>query len=199
MNFLAHAYLSFQHDEVLVGNMISDFVKGKKRYDFPQGIQNGIELHRRIDTFTDTHPLTAEAKKYFTAAVGAYSGAFSDVAYDYFLATDKNEFRNSSLAEFANYAYGTLDTYYELLPTPFQSMLPYMKQQNWLFNYSTLKGIERSFEGIVKRAAYLKDSKPAYKVFIEYCDTLRPLYQKFFPELKTFAFQQLQTLLTQSQ
>jgi len=30
MNYLAHAYLSFDHEEILVGNLISDFVKGKK-------------------------------------------------------------------------------------------------------------------------------------------------------------------------
>ncbi len=51
MNYLAHAYLSFHDPEVLVGNMISDFVKGKKQYDYPDGIQKGIRLHRIIDLF----------------------------------------------------------------------------------------------------------------------------------------------------
>jgi acyl carrier protein phosphodiesterase len=39
MNYLAHAYLSFNDPEILVGNMISDFVKGKKKFDFPLRIQ----------------------------------------------------------------------------------------------------------------------------------------------------------------
>ena len=30
MNYLAHAYLSFGNEPVLIGNMISDFVKGNK-------------------------------------------------------------------------------------------------------------------------------------------------------------------------
>jgi acyl carrier protein phosphodiesterase len=199
MNYLAHAYLSFQNDEVLVGNMSSDFIKGKKRYNFSPQVQNGIELHRRIDAFTDTHIITAEAKKYFKEAVGTYSGAFTDVAYDYFLANDENEFTETSLKEFAQYVYRTLERNRTILPARLQSMLPYMQQQDWLFNYKSFWGIEKSFEGIVKRAVYLNDSKPAYNVFIEYCNTLRPLYQKFFPELKAFAFAQLQTLTTQSQ
>jgi acyl carrier protein phosphodiesterase len=198
MNYLAHAYLSFQHDEILVGNMSSDFIKGKKRYDYPPQVQTGIELHRRIDAFTDTHIITAEAKKYFKDAVGTYSGAFTDVAFDYFLANDQNEFTETSLKEFSQYTYSTLEKNFEGLPQKLQLMLPYMKQQDWLFNYRSFWGIEKSFEGIVKRAVYLKESKPAYNVFIEYCDTLRPLYQKFFPELKAFAFSQLQTLTTQS-
>src|SRR6476469_2834753 len=199
MNLLAHAHLSFQHDEILVGNMISDFVKGKKRYDYSPGIQNGIELHRRIDSFTDSHSITGEAKKYFKNTVGTYSGAFTDVAYDHFLANDPNEFSNESLQVFADYVYATLEKYKEVLPSKFAAMLPYMKQQNWIYNYKNVTGIERSFEGIVKRAVYLNESKPAFHVFIEYCDTLRPLYAKFFPDLKQFAFEQLHTLLIQTQ
>ena len=35
MNFLAHAFLSFNDPDILTGNMISDFVKGKQKFDFP--------------------------------------------------------------------------------------------------------------------------------------------------------------------
>ena len=46
MNYLAHAYLSFDDAEILTGNIISDFVKGKKKFDYPSRIQAGIKLHR---------------------------------------------------------------------------------------------------------------------------------------------------------
>lgn len=62
MNFLAHAWLSFDVPEILAGNLISDFVKGKKKFEFASGIQKGIELHRNIDAFTDQHPATKDAK-----------------------------------------------------------------------------------------------------------------------------------------
>ena len=42
--------------------MISDFVKGKKQFDYPINIQKGIQLHRAIDTFTDQHHATKAAK-----------------------------------------------------------------------------------------------------------------------------------------
>ena len=84
MNYLAHAYLSFNDPEILVGNMISDFVKGKKKFDYPIRIQSGITLHRMIDTFTDEHPATKEAKEFFRAYYRLYSGAFIDVVYDHF-------------------------------------------------------------------------------------------------------------------
>ena len=53
MNYLAHAFLSFQQPDILVGNMISDFVKGKSKFTYTPGIQKGIMLHRAIDQFTD--------------------------------------------------------------------------------------------------------------------------------------------------
>ena len=42
MNFLAHAWLSFDVPEILAGNLISDFVKGKKKFEFASGIQKEL-------------------------------------------------------------------------------------------------------------------------------------------------------------
>ncbi len=92
MNYLAHAYLSFEITDITVGNMISDFVKGKQKFDYPLTIQHGIMLHRAIDGFTDTHPITREAKSFFKGAYGPYSGPLVDVVYDHFLANDPLRF-----------------------------------------------------------------------------------------------------------
>ena len=74
--------------------MISDFVKGKKKFDFSPLIQKGIALHRAIDDFTDFHPATYNAKSYFRKEYRLYSGAFVDIVYDHFLANDKKEFED---------------------------------------------------------------------------------------------------------
>ena len=100
MNYLAHAYLSFNDPEILLGNMISDYVKGRKKFDYGPGILKGIMLHRAIDTFTDQHPVTKTAMKFFKPAYGLYAGAFVDVVYDHFLALDENEFNENSLFTF---------------------------------------------------------------------------------------------------
>ena len=76
MNYLAHATLSFANDSILVGNMISDFIKGKKKFDFPADIQKGIMLHRMIDTYTDTHAATKEAVKIFKPFALNYASVF---------------------------------------------------------------------------------------------------------------------------
>jgi len=187
VNYLAHAYLSFNHEEILVGNLISDFVKGKKKFSYPGGIQKGIVLHRAIDTFTDTHEVTKMAKNIFRPCYRLYSGAFVDVVYDHFLAIDPDEFTEESLQDFSEKVYDVLDQHINYLPEHFQRMFPYMKMQNWLYNYRNRWGTESSFEGVVRRASYLTESETAASLFEEHYKTLLQCYQSFFPDLKLFA------------
>ena len=194
MNFLAHAYLSFDQPEILVGNLISDFVKGKKQYDYPAGIQQGIKLHRAIDHFTDEHLVTKEAKEFFRPHYRLYSGALVDIVFDHFLANDSNEFSNENeLKDFSEKSYQIVSDYMYLLPDNFKKIFPYMQVQNWLYNYRHVQFIERSMLGLVRRSTYLTDSSMADEVLKKNYNELAICFQQFFPELKTFASN---TLLT---
>jgi acyl carrier protein phosphodiesterase len=194
LNYLAHAYLSFGDPEILVGNLISDFIKGKKKYDYPAGIQQGIALHRAIDTYTDEHPVTREAKEVLRPVYRLYSGALVDVLYDHFLATDVKEFTKDSLFDFSQQVYVTLDRHIHWLPERFAGMLPYMKTQNWLFNYHTLLGTQKSLEGVVRRARYLSESNSAYQLFEQHYQLFGDCYRQFWKDLQPFARQQYEIL-----
>ena len=196
MNYLAHAWLSFNHPQILVGNMISDFIKGKKQFDYPTIIHKGIQLHRAIDNFTDSHEATQQLKLFFKPQYRLYAGAFADVVYDHFLATDEGEFLTDvDLNHFATTTYEVLETNFTVLPETFQKMLPYMKEYNWLYNYRYKWGIEKSFAGLARRARYLPETAIAFELFNENYEAMRLIYQQFFPEIKTFAAHQMQQLL----
>jgi acyl carrier protein phosphodiesterase len=196
MNYLAHAYLSFNQPQLLVGNMISDFVKGKTKFTYPKEIQNGIALHRAIDEFTDVHPATKKAKEFFRPDYRLYSGAFIDVVYDHFLAIDTNEFIDeATLKTFSLQVYDTLDDNFSFLPDRFQKFLPHMKEHNWLFNYQYIIGIENSFGGLARRAAYINESATAFAVFKKNYTELKDCYNIFFPSVKKFASQYISNLL----
>lgn len=197
MNYLAHAYLSFGHPAILTGNMISDFVKGKKQYDYPPLIQHGIRLHRMIDSFTDTHPATRKAKTYFKPVAGLYAGAFIDVVYDHFLALDPSQLDEPGWTSFTQLSYTQLAANASVFPERFAAMFPYMRSQNWLYHYRFTSGIERSFEGLVRRARYLDDASPAFAVFIRHYQALQDCYAHFFPDVKIMAQLQMNVLLKQ--
>jgi acyl carrier protein phosphodiesterase len=195
MNYLAHACLSFNEPLVLVGNMISDYVKGKKQYDYLPGIRTGITLHRKIDAFTDEHPVTQELKSFFRPQYRLYSGAFVDVVYDHFLATDTNEFATGEqLKRFTTSTYNILEQHLALTPAPFQQLFPYMQQHDWLYNYQFTSGIEKSFNGLVHRAAYLQESAIAFDIFLNNYDKMKEYYGVFYPLLKNYAAHQLAEL-----
>lgn len=184
MNYLAHAYLSHKIPGVLTGNMISDFVKGRKKYDYPIDIQAGIQLHRIIDQFTDDHPATRSINAFFKPVYGRYAGAFTDIVYDYFLANDSDEFTSNSLMEFSQFVYQVLQQHYHWLPEKFQQLFPYMKKHNWLYHYREQQGIARSFEGLVRRAAYIDDSTQAFEIFLRNLSSMQEQYELFIPGIK---------------
>jgi acyl carrier protein phosphodiesterase len=199
MNYLAHAYLSFNMPGILVGNMISDHVKGKKQFDYPLPVQKGIRLHRAIDTYTDAHAATQELKSFFRPQYRLYAGAFADVVYDHFLANDTAEFgTEQQLKKFAAATYETLGSYPELFPLPFKKMFPYMKEYDWLYNYRYTWGIEKSFGGVVRRSSYLTESQIAFDIFNEHYDDMSVCYDAFFPDVKKFAAGHLDELLSTS-
>lgn len=172
--------------------MISDYVKGKRKFDYPAIVQKGIALHRAIDVFTDSHSVTKEAKEIFRPAYRLYSGAFVDVVYDHFLANDTSEFSEESLLDFSLQVYKTLDDYTAHFPERFAISFPYMKQHNWLYNYRTRWGIEKSLGGVVRRSAYLTESETAFSLFEQHYQLLQGCYRHFWAELKPFAKQQFE-------
>lgn len=185
MNYLAHAYFSHNEPPTLVGNLISDFIKGKKQYDYPMEIQKGIRLHRAIDRFTDDHPAVAEAKQVFRPHYRLYAGAFVDVAFDYFIANDPYLFPTEvDLMLFTRKAYSAVREYEEWIPENMRGYFARMQEQNWLYNYRFVWGIQKSFGGIVYRSAHLQDSETAAMLFEENFFRLKRAYEDFIPALK---------------
>jgi acyl carrier protein phosphodiesterase len=176
----------------MVGNMISDFVKGKKQFDFPKKIYHGISLHRLIDTFTDAHPATKQAKEFFRPHYRLYAGAFVDVVFDHFLANHENEFNENSLQKFSQQVYKNLDEYTDIFPEKFSRFYPYMKDHNWLANYRNKEGTALSLGGVVRRSKYLTESDSAFRIFEEYYQPLQECFRLCWTDLKPYALKEFE-------
>ena len=188
MNYLGHAFLSFGDGEILTGNMIGDHVKGRLALEkFPSGIKKGIELHRKIDAFADTHPATSRAKLLFREHYGLYAGAIMDTLYDHFLANDPKIFSSeTALLAFTESVYSLLAENEHYFPPSFTEYFPYMRQQNWLYNYRTLKGMERALNGLARRAAHMPPVDKAYEIFVTAYYQLNQCYFEFIDDVIKF-------------
>lgn len=185
MNYLAHAFLSFHDNDLIIGNLITDFIIGKEKLNYSEGIQKGIERHYQIDRFTDSHEVTRDAKLLLKSLAGKYASVFLDIVYDHFLASDETLFSAQSLEEFAQYVYRLMDANAPILPEKFMYMFGYMKQYNWLYSYRSTEGIYKAFLGMSRRAKFLteEDGEAIFQEFLQNYEGLKLAYQKFMPEM----------------
>ncbi|MDO3426447.1 ACP phosphodiesterase [Chryseobacterium sp. APV1] len=186
MNYLAHSFLTFT-DGQIVGQFLEDFIRNKDRFSFPKDIQDGITLHRAIDTFTDAHPAIHEAKKVFAPLVRLYAGAFVDVSMDYFVA---NDLSLNSLEGWKNHSlkvYRVLHENYEFLPENFRRMFERMEADDWLYNYRKDQSIGYSMRNVLNKAKYLHTDIVVHEAFLNNKDVLQQCYDKFFPDLMEHA------------
>lgn len=186
MNFLAHAFLSFGNPDILMGNMIADMIKGKQIELYPETIQEGIRIHRKIDTFTDEHPINRKTVDVFRKSAGKYASPFLDVSYDHFLAIDKLNTPEGGWHVFSERSYRQIEQYAEILPSRFCTMFMYMRNEDWFYNYRYKWMIERSFDRLKNRATYLDDNAKVFQDFELHYKEIEDAYKQFFPELKAY-------------
>lgn len=143
MNYLAHIYLSGTDTEIMLGNFMADSIKGHQYEIYPEKIKKGILLHRKIDSFTDSHPIYRQSKHRLHEKYGHYSGVIMDIFYDHFLAKNWNKYNELQLENYAQNFYEILISNQEKVTERIRKMMPYMIARNWLVSYKTISGIEQ--------------------------------------------------------
>jgi acyl carrier protein phosphodiesterase len=192
MNFLAHLYLSGSNVNIMIGNFIGDFVKGRNLLEqFSPEIAKGIELHRAIDAFTDAHPVVNESKKRLRPMYRHYAPVIVDVFYDHFLARNWGDYHADLLPDYADYVYTTLEQHRDLLPEGVQRMLPYMVKGNWLVHYAQLEGIQRALTGMSRRTTHVSHMEESVNELRQHYEEFGKEFKSFFPALQAHAKMQL--------
>lgn len=185
MNFLAHIYLSNEQDFIKIGNFIADSVKGKDYLQYPKEVQQGIILHRHIDTFTDAHPIWRSSKKHLIAPYGHYSGVIVDMYYDYFLALHWNKYSKIPLELYAQNFYTLLQDNFEILPKRVQNFLPIMIAQNWLVQYQSIDGLKAILTQMDSRSKGVSKMSQATKQLLIHHSELEQEFFSFFEILQS--------------
>ena len=183
MNFLAHIYLSGNNPCVIIGNFMADSIKGLQYKAFDKNIQKGILLHRQIDTSTDAHPNFKSSTKRLHANYGHYSGIIVDIFYDHFLAKNWNDYSSQSLSEFVDKNYRLFQKNFKRLTPQIQYMLPYMIQNNWLYNYQFINGISDTLNGMNRRTKGKSGMHLAIRELMAHYDAFESDFKLVFKDL----------------
>lgn len=186
MNFLAHIYLSGENDLLKIGNFAADSIVGNHYKQFPQTMQDGIMLHRKIDTFTDSHPIVYKSKHRLFEKYGHYNSVIVDVLYDHFLAKNWLDYHPQALENYVADFYTLLRTNFEILPDKTQNFYPYMVQQNWLLNYAEIEGIKTVLHQMSRRTVnYIQLDGAVAELQLFYTE-FEEEFTAFFKELQAY-------------
>lgn len=186
MNFLAHTYLSGCNEEIIVGNFMGDYVKGKNYNRFPELVRKGILIHRDIDTYTDMHPITRRSKLRISPRYHKYAGIIIDIFYDHFLASLWNDFSSLPLQDFVSRTYDLLKRNYKVLPEAVKRWFPTFLENNWMMAYQTVEGIELVLERMAANTSLPNHAGYAVEVLSERYDSFKNDFLEFFPSIIEF-------------
>ncbi len=186
MNYLAHFALSDLNQEHIIGNYLGDFIRGNSMENFSVAIQEGIRLHRNIDSYTDSHPIVIHSKRYIPQPFSRYSGILIDVFYDHFLCKHWQAFYSMPLYDFVQYIYKILTQYEAQFPKRAKLFSQRMKQENILLSYMTIEGIRKVLERIEQRLRQPNNLSYAISYLTEFFPQLEKDFLEFYPQLNKY-------------
>ena len=187
MNFLAHLALSGNREGIVMGNYTGDFIKGKltpaRTAAWSEEYRVGVELHRFIDSFTDSHPTVLRAKRLLARAHPKVAGVALDIYYDYFLANHFSKYYKGALTDFVKDSYALILNNRDLIPAAMLPMAEAMIRHDWLVHYKTIPGIGRSFEGVANRFPFMAAIRGAEKELLRNKQVYENSFLEFYPGL----------------
>jgi acyl carrier protein phosphodiesterase len=195
MNYLAHLFLAGDDDEAKIGELLGDFEKGNVNGKYSKGIEIDIAIHRKIDCYTDSHPIVKEAKRLFPDGRRRYAGILLDVFYDHILAKNWRHYSEANLEDFTNHVYSILLMNKAILPAQLNDIVPIMIQQDWLTSYQELSGFEIAIYRISRRLKRRNSLSECLLEIEEYYDFLASGFNAFFPQLIDFVSTQRSLLV----
>jgi len=186
MNWLAHIFLSENNIEHQLGNLLTDPLKAKAWDDASDSLKLGMETHKRIDRFTDRHPIVSRSKAHLLKR-GHLKGVVLDILYDYYLSIHWEKFsyleRSIFLDTFHSNALQTSINY----PERPRVIIERVVMTRQLSSYHTMDGVKDALGRIDQRLsqrAKSKDTAIRYLPFIiKENDYLEEAFLDFFPEL----------------
>jgi acyl carrier protein phosphodiesterase len=187
MNFLAHLFLSGNDEPLIVGNFLGDFLSNKQVATLPRPFQEGVRLHRKIDSFTDQHPMVKQSSKRLQPLHGKYAPVILDVFHDFLLAHNWGKFSPQPLGDFAYHIYLILQHHLYLMPPFLKERLPLMIADDWLVRYGTEEGLRFTFDRMKLRSSFPRFFENAVESLQKDFDALNEEFLHFFPEAVAMA------------
>ena len=186
MNFLAHAFLARYDIDLMVGSLMGDFVKGPLGSQYAPPIMRGLVLHRRVDTYTDSHALVLRSRSRISPERRRYAGILIDLFYDHYLAVHWSDYADMPLDEFTASVYASLLERADLLPERLQQ-IAHMARTDWLGSYRSIEAVGEALNRIGTRFKRGNPLLGSIDELIANYGGLEEDFRAFFPKVVRFS------------
>ena len=183
MNFLAHMFLSCMDNELLIGNFLGDFISNKELSLFSEKIQEGVMLHRHIDSYSDNHADVLNSVRRLRPSQAKYAPVVVDVFYDFILANNWSKFTNQSLEEFSEYVTEVLKYHQDVFPEHVRKRTDRMIEAKWLVDYAKPERLKMILGFLDKRSTFPSAMTSAVEAYEKDYELYEQDFMKFFPDI----------------
>ena len=198
MNYLAHCCLVPPLPGALAGSVLGDVVHGRDLSPWPATVQQAIRLHRKVDTYTDNHPLVRECRERLQPPFRRYAGILLDVVFDHLLAKDFALYESRALRAVADATYADLNSVNHQLADDDQRRIAFIIRHDLLYAYRDWTIVERGLAGIGRRLRRDNPLAVAAPALLPLLPFLSDAFVQFYPQLKSWAAQQWVALESQT-
>ncbi len=187
MNFLAHFHLAWPDEGLVAGGLEGDYFKGPLKGDLPEQLEQGVQLHRAIDAYTDKHPDITALRQEFPAELRRYAGILIDLCFDHYLSRHWENFSDSSLPEFNRQVYAILSRHEYAMSDAARRMLARMVEYDILGLYRDWETVPRSAERIGQRFRRHNPLTDVDRGLAPVRDSMEKAFLAFYPDLQAFS------------
>jgi len=178
--------LSYSEPDLIVGSYLADFLKNNQLSDYSSSIRKGVLLHRKIDSFTDSHHSVSKCTKILHPTQHKYAPVVVDIYFDYFLTKNWKIFHTQALEIFTSEIYNVLLDQMNIYPGRVQQILPRMVEDDFLMSCSNEERLIRTFSFLKLRANFHNNFEYAHLDLKLYYDLFEENFLIFFPDVIAF-------------
>lgn len=186
MNYLGHIYFSNNDPQLAVANLFGDFIKGKKYLEYPEYIQKGVLLHRKIDDFIDHHYEVIQLIHQIRGALPKVAPIAVDIYFDHLLAKHWDQYHPVKLPDFLANFYSMIDLSNQTYPSHFKDFIELLVERNWLSYYPTEEGLYRMCQGVSKRLSFDNALKNGHTVFYDFQNEITSCFHEYMRDANEY-------------
>jgi len=162
---------------------MADFMRDVKEESLPEKVWEGIQLHRTVDGYTDSHEVVKTLRKRFSPEKRRFSGIVLDVVFDHFLIKHWEKYSANDFHLFVDRCYADLWQHRELMPARMEMVVGWMIKRDWIRSYAELNHVGRALDRLAGRLQLKHDFQGSIEEVYQHYNAIESGFLEFFPDL----------------